>query len=249
MRNKVIIGNWKMNKNSKETIDFMNTFKKEIKKSNVLFGVAPSFTNLIVARQNAHGSMIIAAQDCWYEQKGAFTGAISFQQLKDEGITHVIVGHSERRVIFQETDQSINLKVKKLLANDMVPILCIGETLQQRESGVTNKVCKDQLKINLEGISADDASNLIIAYEPIWAIGTGKTATADQAQETISYIRVILNEMYGTSVSQKVIIQYGGSVTAVNVKEILSKPDIDGALVGGASLDASAFVTLIHNAS
>lgn len=246
-RKKIIIGNWKMYKNIEETKNFLNEFNKLIKNKNIKcdYGIAASFTNLPLLKMNKDSSLIIAAQNCHYESIGAFTGEISIKMLADVAVSHVIIGHSERRMYFNETDETINKKLQSLFNANIIPILCCGETLSQYENKETNKIIKNQIKLALANIKAENITKLVIAYEPIWAIGTGKTATSQQAQTVCKMIREFISELYNKNISEQVRIQYGGSVKPDNINLILSEPDIDGALVGGASLMPQSFFDLL----
>ncbi|WP_338980436.1 triose-phosphate isomerase [Spiroplasma endosymbiont of Lasioglossum malachurum] len=246
-RKKIIIGNWKMYKNIEETQFFLNEFNKLIKTKNIKYdyGIAASFINLPLLKMNKTSALIIAAQNCHYETEGAYTGEISIKMLKDMMVSHVIIGHSERRMYFNEVDETINKKIHSLFNANIIPILCCGETLNQYENKETNEVIKNQIKLALKNIKAENIAKLVIAYEPIWAIGTGKTATAQQAQTVCKMIREFISELYNKNVAEQVRIQYGGSVKPDNIKLILSEPDIDGALVGGASLVSQSFFDLL----
>lgn len=224
--------------------------KEIISLNNVVdIGVCPSFVFLKDICEILKGSRIcVGAQNMYSEKSGAFTGEVSGEMIKDVGCTHVIIGHSERRTIFQETNSMINLKLNTALSNDLNPILCIGEKLEERESGRTKDVVASQLSESLGGLGSEQIHRLIIAYEPVWAIGTGKTATPKQANEVHSFIRNILGDKYGDAVAKNARIQYGGSVNSKNAKDLLNQPDIDGALVGGASLDADSFLGIISDA-
>ena len=247
MRKLVIAGNWKMYKNNKEAIETLTQLKnltKDVKNVDIVIG-AP-FTCLSDAVKTIEGSNIkIAAENVYPKIEGAYTGEISPKMLKDIGVTYVILGHSERREYFKENDEFINQKVKIVLEIGMKPILCIGEKLEERESGKTLEILSKQIKGGLADLSKKDAENVIIAYEPVWAIGTGKTATPEMAQETHKEVRNVLAEMFGTDVANKMIIQYGGSMKPENAKDLLSQEDIDGGLVGGASLKADSFFEII----
>lgn len=212
-------------------------------KNEVIF--CPPFLSLEVALKNAGNSLHIGAQNVHFENSGAFTGEISAQMLVDIGVEYVIIGHSERREYFAETDEIINKKVINALSNGLKVILCCGENLQQREQGVTVDFIRQQIKSALYGVSKDNMQNVIIAYEPIWAIGTGKVATAAQAQEICKAVRQTVEDIYGSEVSEKLTIQYGGSVNGSNAKELFEQPDIDGALVGGASLKED-FINIVN---
>lgn len=246
-RKKIIIGNWKMYKNIDETKDFLNGFNKLIKNKNIKYdyGIAASFTNLPLLKIDKSAALIIVAQNCHYQNEGAYTGEVSIKMLKDMVVSHVIIGHSERRMYFNEVDETINKKLQSLFNANIVPILCCGETLDQYENKETNKVIKNQIKLALANIKAENIAKLVIAYEPIWAIGTGKTATAQQAQTVCKMIREFISELYNKNIAEQVHIQYGGSVKPDNIKLILSEPDIDGALVGGASLMPQSFFDLL----
>lgn len=238
---KIIIGNWKMNKTKKDVLDFMNA-TKDIK-SDIEFGVAPVQAHLDIAKSNASKDMIVAAQDCSDNESGAFTGQVSVAQLKDLSITHCIIGHSERRQYNNETNQTVNAKIKLLQANNIKPIVCCGESEAEFDAGKTKDVIKKQVTEMLDGIKV--TSEMAVAYEPIWAIGTGKTATADQANDVCVFIKEVLTSLkIDLSLVQ---IMYGGSVKPANVKELLSKEGIEGALVGGASLKPEDFKGLIEN--
>lgn len=249
MRQKIIIGNWKMYKTMKETTDFLTEFEKKVnnKTFNCQFGVASSFTNLIALKDKQVKNLIVAAQNCHDQLQGAFTGEISVKMLEELNVTHVIIGHSERRQYFNETNESINRKLKTIFNDSkMIPILCCGETLVQYESKATNQVIETQIKLALREISGDNVAKLIIAYEPIWAIGTGKTASVTEAQNICALIRTIIAKLYQKDIADKVRIQYGGSVKPENIKSFLVQPDIDGALVGSASLQVTDFINLLH---
>jgi triosephosphate isomerase len=209
--------------------------------------VCPPYTSLLEAYSLLKDTKIkIGAQNMHFESSGAFTGEISASMLKSVGCEYVILGHSERRTIFGETDELINSKIKKANSSGLKPIFCVGELLEEREAGITEKVIEKQIRSGLKEISPEEMGNLIIAYEPVWAIGTGKTASPEQAEEVHKFIRGLINDKYGTSVSDKIVIQYGGSVNNKNARELLSQKDIDGALVGGASLKADAFIEIIQ---
>jgi triosephosphate isomerase len=251
MRAKIIAGNWKMFKTpgeSKELIDGLKA-KLAFPLGNTKVIVCPPFTSLSLAHSLLAGSAVaLGAQNMYTEDEGAFTGEISPAMLKEVGCTYVILGHSERRQYFGETNEFINKKARKAIASGLIPIICVGETLEQREKNITDQVVTAQVKGVLKEISSAEVENLIIAYEPIWAIGTGKTATPAQAQDVHLLIRKILGQLYSWSTAEKVVIQYGGSVKPENSRELLSQPDIDGALVGGACLKADSFVAIVENA-
>jgi triosephosphate isomerase len=243
----LIAGNWKMHKTVAETADFVRGLKKRLpalQDRQVL--VAPPFTSLHAAAQEALGSAIgIAAQNMHWEGNGALTGEISAGMLADAGCSHVIIGHSERRRLFGETDRQINLKIKSALRAGLMIIFCIGETLEEREAQQTFDVIKTQLNQGLKNIPMGDISRISIAYEPVWAIGTGKTATPGQAEEAHAFIRSELAKMYSGQSAAGTCILYGGSVTPENIKGLMAEPDVDGALVGGASLDLESFLKII----
>ena len=247
MRETIIAGNWKMNKTSKEAVTMLNELKKivaGIDSVGIIIG-AP-FTCLESAVEATRGSNIkIASQNVYPKDSGAYTGEISPVMLKELGVEYVILGHSERRQYFSESNAFINEKVKAVLAHGMTPILCIGEKLEDRENGRTNEVNNLQIREGLAGVSADDASNVIVAYEPVWAIGTGKTATPEIAQATHKAIREELSLMFGENIANEITIQYGGSMKPNNAKELIAEHDIDGGLIGGAALEASDFAEII----
>lgn len=251
MRKKIVAGNWKMFNNLSQSISLISEIKQELAnvKANCEVVICPPFTSLETASTLTKESTIaIGAQNMYFEDNGAYTAEISVDMLLSVGCEYVILGHSERRTIFNESDEMINKKVKKALAKGLKPIFCIGETLKEREENRTEKVIEVQVKQGLVDISADDFKNVVIAYEPVWAIGTGKTATPEQAQEVHKFIRNLLAEMYGNEIAENTVIQYGGSVKPENAKDLLSQPDIDGALVGGACLKAASFIEIIKAA-
>ena len=247
MRKTVIAGNWKMYKNNKEAVETLTQLKdltKDVSTVDIVIG-AP-FTCLSDAVKAVKGSNVkIAAENVYPKEEGAYTGEVSPKMLKDIGVEYVILGHSERREYFGETDEFINQKVKAVLEYGMTPIFCIGEKLEDRESGKTLDVNTRQIKGGLAGLSQEEAKKVIVAYEPVWAIGTGKTATPEMAQETHKEIRNVLTEMFGKDVAEEITIQYGGSMKPENAKDLLSQADIDGGLVGGASLKADSFFEII----
>lgn len=246
MRNKVIAGNWKMNKDVFETADLINGLKKALEKTNAIVIICPPFTSLVVAQQLLKGSAIkLGAQDVSVHDDGAYTGEISVKMLKSVGCEYIIVGHSERRQYFHESNELINQKAKKVLSSGMKSIICVGETLDEREKGITDKVITAQVKGVLAGLTEADLDRVIIAYEPVWAIGTGKTATTQQAEDVHQLIRKLVAQLYSWAVAEKLIIQYGGSVKPENAKELLNQADIDGALVGGACLKADSFSAIV----
>jgi triosephosphate isomerase len=249
MRIKAVAGNWKMNNDLNSSINLISEIKKNLGAKNVNVIICPPFTSLETAATLVKDSPIkLGAQNMYFEESGAFTGEISPSMLKSVGCEFVILGHSERRTIFGETNQVINKKIKTAVKQELKPIFCIGETLEEREKEITFKVIEAQVKEGLEGLSEADLSNLIIAYEPVWAIGTGRNATPAQAQEVHKFIRELIAKLYSAAFAEKLIIQYGGSVKPDNSKELMSQPDIDGALVGGACLKADSFLTIIESA-
>ena len=247
MRKTVIAGNWKMYKTNKEAVEVLTQLKdltKDVSTVDIVIG-AP-FTCLSDAVKAVKGSNVkIAAENVYPKEEGAYTGEVSPKMLKDIGVEYVILGHSERREYFGETDEFINQKVKAVLEYGMTPIFCIGEKLEDRESGKTLDVNTRQIKGGLADLSQEEAKKVIVAYEPVWAIGTGKTATPEMAQETHKEIRNVLTEMFGKDVAEEITIQYGGSMKPENAKDLLSQADIDGGLVGGASLKADSFFEII----
>ncbi len=248
MRKPVIAGNWKLFKTSGEAVDFVNSLLPLIKDTNnVEIVLAPVFTVLSTVKKYVDGSGIsVSAQDCFWEDEGAYTGEVSPKMLVDAGCSHVIIGHSERRQFFFETDDTINRKLKAALKGGLTAILCIGETLSEREAGETFAVLEKQITCGLSGILNKDFDHVIIAYEPVWAIGTGRTATPEIAQDVHRAIRDWLAEKFGSEVAQQVQILYGGSVKPENIDDLMHQPDIDGALVGGACLEAQSFLRIIH---
>ena len=236
-RRKIIAGNWKMNMTPSEAVKLCAELKDLVKtdEADVVYCV-PAIDIIPVVEAVKGTNVAVGAENMYFEDKGAFTGEISASMLVDAGVKYVIIGHSERREYFKETDELLNKKVKKAIEAGLTPILCCGETLEQRETGITLDWIRMQIKLDLAGVAAKDVANMVIAYEPIWAIGTGKTATADQAQEVCGAIRECIKEMYDAATADSVRIQYGGSVKGENAAEIFGKPDIDGGLVGGASL-------------
>lgn len=248
MRTPVIAGNWKLFKSIAESIALVDGLKPLVDKNrDVEIVVAPVFTALNRVSEALRGSNInLAAQDCFWEEEGAFTGEVAPKLLKDAGCSHVIIGHSERRQYFGETDATVNKKAKAAISAGLTAIVCVGETLEERESGRTFSVIETQIQGSLDGIPAETLANVIIAYEPVWAIGTGKTASDDQAQEVHSFIRGLLSRLSGVTAAENVRILYGGSVKPDNVKGLMAQPDIDGALVGGASLKADSFAAIAN---
>ncbi|GAB2544618.1 triose-phosphate isomerase [Gracilibacillus alcaliphilus] len=248
MRKKVIAGNWKMNKLLGEAVDFVEDTKNKIVAGDQVESVvcAP-FPYLPTLVEKAKGTYLhVAAQNMHFEESGAFTGEVSPSMLRDIGVTYVVIGHSERRELFAETDETVNKKAHAAFAHDLIPIICVGETLEQREANETMTVVEEQVKAGLTGLTEEQVKATIIAYEPIWAIGTGKTATSEQANEVCSFIRKVIAESVSAEAAEAVRIQYGGSVKPANVDELLAQSDIDGALVGGASLEADSFLQLVE---
>lgn len=247
MRRKVIAGNWKMNMLPNEAIQYIQDFEPLVKDSKAEVILCVPYTDLFYCIMNAQGTNIkIGAQNMHYEEKGAYTGEVSPQMLKAIGCEYVIIGHSERRQYYNETDESVNKKLKAAFEVGLKPIVCVGESLEQREAGKAVEIITTQTKLALEGLSNDQVKNTIIAYEPIWAIGTGKTATSEDANDAIKAIRGKVREIYGEEVAEEIIIQYGGSVKSSNAAELFSTSDIDGGLVGGASLKAEEFSKIVN---
>ena len=239
MRRKVIAGNWKMNKTPSEAVALVNELKDLVKNDEVDVVYCVPAIDIVPVVEAVKGTNVkVGAENMYFEESGAYTGEISAAMLKDAGVEYVIIGHSERRDYFKEDDVLLNKKVKKAIEAGITPILCCGETLEQREMGIAVDFIRLQIKSDLKDVAAADVANLVIAYEPIWAIGTGKTATSDQAEEICKAVRDCIREMYDDATAEKVRIQYGGSVNAGNAAELFTKPNIDGALVGGASLKA-----------
>ncbi|MBM4171850.1 MAG: triose-phosphate isomerase [Ignavibacteria bacterium] len=252
MRNKVVAGNWKMNNDINESINLISAIKRDITDSctNVKVIICPPFTSLDTASTLLKNSnLFLGAQNLHFAESGAYTGEISAEMLKNVGCEYVIIGHSERRTLFNESDELINKKLISALANNLFPIFCIGETLEQREKGITFRVIENQIKLGLKDIDSKEIKNCIIAYEPVWAIGTGKNATPEQAEEVHSFLRATLENLYSKSISDDIIIQYGGSVKPENAKELMQMPNIDGALVGGACLNSDSFIKIIEAAN
>ena len=248
MRIPFIAGNWKMHKTTEEAVAFAKEFKELYKDTDVKTAICAPYTQLEKLVEVFAGTNIgVGAQNVHYEDKGAFTGEISISMLKEIGVDYCIIGHSERRQYFGETDETVNLKLKKIFSDsEITPIMCVGENLQEREAGKEIEKVSQQIRAGLKDITAEQVSKLVIAYEPIWAIGTGKTATPEQAEAMCAEIRNVLTDIYGDEISDKVVIQYGGSVKPENATEIMNQPEIDGALVGGASLDPVKFMDLIN---
>lgn len=249
MRKKLLMGNWKMNKTLSEALSFAKQTDEIIAlavKHNIDLGIAPTYLCLKDVKENVNKNLIVSSQNVHFEDHGAFTGEISIPMLKDINIDWSIIGHSERRTYDNETDEKCNKKIIALIQNNMTPIYCVGETLTQFENGDTKKVIDTQIRNGLANLSSEQVKNLVIAYEPVWSIGTGKNASKEIAQDICKFIRDILLDMFG-EVSQDIRILYGGSVKPENIKQYLSCPDVDGALVGGASLNIDSYKQLLIN--
>lgn len=249
MRTPIIAGNWKLNKTVSEAVALTSELKELVEGTDgVEIVVAPTFTALHAVSNSIKDSNIqLAAQDVYWEDSGAYTGEVSAPMLKDVGCDYVIIGHSERRQYFAETNETVNQKVKTALSHNLKPIVCVGEQLEERESGQTESIIKDHITGGTSGLTADALLSCVIAYEPVWAIGTGKTATPEQAQEVHQFIRNLLRDNFSDEVASQVRIQYGGSVKPENAAELMAQPDVDGALVGGASLQAESFAQIVKN--
>ena len=249
MRKPIIAGNWKLNKTIQEAVDLAAALKEDLKDvTEVDIVVCPVFTALAAVSNALKESRIgLGAQDIFWEDAGAYTGEVSAPLLKDSGVQYVVIGHSERRQYFAETNESVNKKTRTALKHQLIPIVCVGETLQERESGRTKQIIHQQCEGSLAGFSDEEFKRIIIAYEPVWAIGTGKTATPQQAQEAHYFIRQLLKTMHNEKTASMVRIQYGGSVKPDNTADLMAQPDIDGALVGGASLKREDFVQIVKN--
>ncbi len=246
LRKVVIAGNWKMNKTATETKALLTEMKEKLPASDAVILLCVPAINIGVAKEATEGTAInIGAQNCHWAKSGAFTAEISADMLNDFGIKYAIVGHSERRQYFGETDETVNKRAMACLEAGICPIICVGENLEEREKDITKDVIKVQIEKGLAGFTAENMKNSIIAYEPVWAIGTGKTATAAQAEEVCAYIRSLLADMFGNDVAQAVTIQYGGSMNAKNAAELMAMENIDGGLIGGASLKADDFATIV----
>jgi len=250
VRKAVIAGNWKMNKNRAEAAALINELKPLVADAGCDVIICVPYTNLETALELTKSSNIkVGAENCHWAKSGAFTGEISAEMLTEMGVEYVIIGHSERRQYFGETDATVNQRVRAALDAGLKVILCVGELLEQRELGITEEICSMQTKIALNGVSAEELKNIIIAYEPVWAIGTGKTATSEQAEEVNGYIRSVVAKLYGTDAAEAMTIQYGGSMNAKNADELLGKVNVDGGLIGGASLKAPDFAAIVTAAS
>lgn len=246
MRRRVVAGNWKMNMLPNEAINFINECAPKVKESKNEVILCVPYIDLFYTISLAQGTNIkIGAQNMHWEEKGAYTGEVSGEMLKSIGVEYVIIGHSERRKYFAETDETVNKKIKSALKNELKPIVCVGETLEEREAEKTQEIITNQTEKALEGLTNEQVKNIIIAYEPIWAIGTGKTATPEDANNSVKCIRNKIQDLYGKDVSESIIIQYGGSVKSSNSKELFNMSDIDGALVGGASLNPEEFAKIV----
>ncbi|HLD88352.1 MAG TPA: triose-phosphate isomerase [Candidatus Omnitrophota bacterium] len=250
MRTPIIAGNWKLNKTSREAIVLVEELKREVADlEGVDIVVCPPFTALeSVSEALIETNIALGAQNVYWADSGAFTGEISAPMLKDFGVQYVIVGHSERRQYFGETDATVNKRLRAALAHGLTPIVCVGENLAEREAGKTFAVIQTHVQGSLAGLTFDEVNKIVVAYEPVWAIGTGKTATPSMAQEAHAFVRGLLAKIFNPDTAQSVRIQYGGSVTPENIAALISQPDIDGALVGGASLKAASFAAIVNAA-
>lgn len=247
LRKAIIAGNWKMNKTPQEAKELINAIAPLVKDATVDVVACTPFVDLSAAQEAANGTNIqIGAENCHWAKSGAFTGEVSAEMLSAMGVKIVIIGHSERRQYFGETDVTVHDRTRAALDAGLTVILCVGETLEQREQGITNELCAMQTKIALGGVSEEELKRIIIAYEPVWAIGTGKTATADQAQDMHAHIRKVVEDKYGKEIAGNCSILYGGSCKPDNAPEIFGKPDVDGGLIGGAALKADSFMGIIE---
>ena len=250
LRKAIIAGNWKMNKTPQEAKELINAIAPLVKDATVDVVACTPFVDLSAAQEAANGTNIqIGAENCHWAKSGAFTGEIAADMLSAMGVKIVIIGHSERRQYFGETDVTVHDRTRAALDAGLTVILCVGETLEQREQGITNELCAMQTKIALGGVSEEELKRIIIAYEPVWAIGTGKTATAQQANEVCAAIRGTIKGLYGKAAADAITIQYGGSMNAKNAEELLDQPDVDGGLIGGASLKPQDFATIVEAAT
>ena len=248
MRKKIIAGNWKMNMTPTEAVNLVTTLKPLVNNEDVDVVFCVPAIDIIPAMEAAKGTNIhIGAENMYFEESGAYTGEISPKMLEDAGVKYVVIGHSERREYFAETDETVNKRIQAALKYELKPIVCIGETLEEREGNKTEAVLEKQIKGAFAGISADDFKKIVIAYEPVWAIGTGKTATPDMAEATHAFIRKVIAGLYG-AIAEDTVIQYGGSMKPENSKELVAQADIDGGLIGGAALKADSFHDLVKNA-
>ena len=249
-RRKIVAGNWKMNMTPSQAVALCDELKDLVKSDDVDVVYCVPAIDIVPVVEAVKGTNVeVGAENMYFEEKGAYTGEISAAMLVDAGVKYVIIGHSERRDYFKEDDALLNKKVKKAFEAGLTPILCCGETLEQREMGITLDWIRMQIKSDLVGVSAEQVASMVIAYEPIWAIGTGKTATSEQADEVCGIIRETVKELYGAAVADAIRIQYGGSMNAGNAAELLSKPNIDGGLIGGASLKPEDFAVIVKSAS
>lgn len=249
MRKPIIAGNWKMFKTVQEAVAFVSEVKGKAEVDGVESVICAPFTNLPALAEAVKGtSLKVGAQNLHFEDSGAYTGEISGVMLKDLGVDYVIIGHSERRAYFAETDETVNKKVHAAIKHGLTPIVCVGEKLEEREADQTKAVCKVQTEAAFAGLSAEQAAHAVVAYEPIWAIGTGKSSTAADAEDVIGYIRELISGLYGQETAAAVRIQYGGSVKPNNIAEYMQQPNIDGALVGGASLEPASYIALVEGA-
>ena len=250
IRRAIIAGNWKMNKTRPEAKELIEAMKPLVKDAGCEVVICVPYTNLETAVELTKGTNIkVGAENCHFAKSGAYTGEISADMLTEIGVEYVVLGHSERRQYFGETDETVNKRTKAALEAGLKPIVCVGELLWERECGITEEVIARQIKLDFFGVTADELKNCVIAYEPVWAIGTGKTATADQAEEVCGFIRDVLSKLYGKDVADTITIQYGGSMNAGNAAELLSKENVDGGLIGGASLKANDFATIVDAAT
>lgn len=248
-RKAIIAGNWKMNKTATEAAALIAELIPAVQGTGCEVVICVPFTDLTTAVAKCKGTNLhVGAENVHFEKSGAYTGEISADMLVDLGVEYVVIGHSERRQYFAETNETVNLRTKAALAAGLKPIVCVGESLAQREQGVTEELVRLQVKVALLGVSAEQLKDVVIAYEPIWAIGTGKTATAEQAQEVCACIRKVVGELYGAAAAKALTVQYGGSMNAQNAQELLAKPDVDGGLIGGASLKADQFSVIVKAA-
>lgn len=250
MRKPIIAGNWKLNNTLKETVDLVDGLKRELADIEVVdIVICPVYIYLSIVKDLVYDLNIkIGAQNVYWEERGAFTGEVSPRMLKDVGCEYVIIGHSERRQYFGETNETVNRKIKASLSSGLKPIVCVGESLNEREAGKTFDIIKDHITKALIGLTQEYISNIIIAYEPVWAIGTGRTASPEQAQEVHKYIRELLTKLFGEETASNTRIQYGGSVNPENIRELIAQEDVDGALVGGASLKIDSFSAIVKGA-
>ena len=250
MRKKIVAGNWKMNKTPKEAAEFCKLMKEKVVSDAVEVVFCVPFVDLYPVLEELKGTGIgVGAENMHFAESGAYTGEVSAQMLKEMGVGYVILGHSERRQYFGETDETVNKRTKAALAAGLKPIVCVGELLWERECDITEEVIARQIKLDLFNVTADELKNIVIAYEPVWAIGTGKTATADQAEEVCAFIRATIAKLYTQADADAVTIQYGGSMNDGNADELLSKTNVDGGLIGGASLVAEKFAAIVKAAS